>query len=81
MTAPAPETLDRQFYTVKEFCRRNSIGKTFFYELVKGGTIAVVKCGRKTLVPALSEVAFSAKISTHKSTHNLNPDLGEPRRT
>jgi hypothetical protein len=34
---------DRQLYTVKEFCHRNSIGKTTFFELVKTGAVRTVK--------------------------------------
>lgn len=38
--------------TVREFCERVRIGKTFFYEQVKAGRIEIMKAGRKTLVPA-----------------------------
>ena len=56
------ERLPRAFYTVAEFCERNSIGKTLFYELVQAGDIQVVHVGRRSLVPAASEAAWHAKI-------------------
>jgi excisionase family DNA binding protein len=80
MTSPSPKTLERALYSVKEFCRRNSIGKTTFYELVKTGAVETVKVGSHTLVPATSETAWHATLSrtpTNKPTYNTASDLSE----
>lgn len=52
MTAPSPDTIERLYYSVKEWCRLHSIGRSKFYELVRAERVKIVKCGRKTLVPA-----------------------------
>jgi hypothetical protein len=70
----------RQMYTVKEFCWRNSIGKTTFFELVKTGAVRTVKLGVKTLVPAESEREWHASL-IHTSIHPSPPDAGKPERT
>jgi 4'-phosphopantetheinyl transferase EntD len=73
---------DRQLYTVKEFCHRNSIGKTTFFELVKTGAVRTVKLGVKTLVPAESEREWHASLkSTPDPTHDQRSDCHVPGRT
>jgi hypothetical protein len=71
---------DRALYSVREFCRRNSIGKTTFFELVKSGAVVTVKVGTRTLVPADSERAWHATL-VRNPVHKSNADLGEPQRT
>lgn len=49
------------YLTVKEFCHRSGIGKTFFYEQVKAGRIRTFKVSyKKTLVPR-SELGWLAR--------------------
>jgi hypothetical protein len=73
---------DRQLYTVKEFCHRNSIGKTTFFELVKTGAVRTVKLGVKTLVPAESEREWHASLNPAPgSTPDQKPDCHAPLRT
>ncbi len=50
--------------TVKEFCERVRIGKTFFYQEVKARRINVVKAGRKTLIPATEVQAWLERLET-----------------
>lgn len=42
---------DQVASTIADTCRRLSVGKTTFFELVKSGRLKVFKLGRKTLVP------------------------------
>jgi len=77
-------TTDRAMYSVREFCRRNSIGKTTFYELVKAGSVVTVKVGSHTLVPAASESAWHASLgisSVYKPVYKNIADLSERKRT
>jgi excisionase family DNA binding protein len=37
--------------SISDVCRRLSIGKTTFHELVNGGQLRVFKIGKKTLIP------------------------------
>jgi len=37
--------------SVPEACRRLSIGRSMFYELVKRGEVRVIRIGSRTLVP------------------------------
>jgi excisionase family DNA binding protein len=86
VSQPSPEAHERAFYTVREFCYRNSIGKTLFYELVQDGTIPTVKVGRRTLIPAVAEREWHAKIlapqptkpsaQSHKISHKRSADGG-----
>jgi hypothetical protein len=50
---------ERNFYSVKEFCARNSISRASFYR-IKWGALRPVKFGRKTLVPIACERAWQA---------------------
>ncbi len=70
MTAPVPETIERALYTVAQFCARNNIGRTQFYELVKAGTLEVVKVGVRTMVMAASERAWHESLKGPPSPTN-----------
>ena len=45
-----PSANDGDAYRVEEFCGRNRIGKTKFYEEVYAGRLKIFKVGRRTLV-------------------------------
>lgn len=49
-----PLAADVQAYTVAEFCRTFSIGKTTVYKEIKEGRLRSVKAGARTLIPASS---------------------------
>jgi excisionase family DNA binding protein len=48
--------------SVAEFCKAVGIGRSFFYEQLKGGHIRVVKAGRRTLVPASELTGWLARL-------------------
>jgi hypothetical protein len=83
MTSNFRSDADRALYSVREFCRRNSIGKTTFFALVRAGAVVTVKVGTRTLVPASSEQAWHDTLAgpTHKPTHKSTADVREPERT
>lgn len=63
----APETeieeavFGKENYTVNEFCMMHGIGRTFFYDMLKRGRgPAIIKLGRKTLVPRDSAEAWAS---------------------
>lgn len=43
---------------VSEACERLGIGKTLFYDLVRGGDVRTFKIGTRTAVPVADLVAF-----------------------
>jgi len=43
---------DRIAYGVPDFCRLAGIGRSMLYEEIKAGRLKIVKCGRRTLIPA-----------------------------
>jgi excisionase family DNA binding protein len=56
--------LERTAYSVDEFCAAAAIGRTTFYREVAAGRIRVVKCGRRTLVPATETEAWLGRLAT-----------------
>jgi hypothetical protein len=54
---------EKNAYGVAEFCRRNSIGITKFYEEVRAGRLIGRKVGTKTIVMAADEAAWLASLS------------------
>ncbi len=52
----------RALYTVREFCWRNSIGKTKFFELVKANALHVVRLDGRLMIPADSEKEWIASL-------------------
>ncbi len=65
-------TTDRKFYSVREFCHRNSIGKTTFFALVKSGAITTLKMGARTLVSAESEKAWHETLGARSTNRSTN---------
>lgn len=59
--------IERQLYTRKEFCQRNGIGKTKFFELVKIGALRVVRLDGRVMVPAPSEARWLANLPPARS--------------
>lgn len=57
------ETIERASLSVEEFCAAHGIGRTTFYEQLKLGRIRVVKCGRRTLVPATERDAWLGRLA------------------
>ncbi len=65
MTQPRP--VERRLYTRREFCKRNSIGKTKFFELVKADAFRVVRLDGRVMIPADSEEEWLAKLPPARS--------------
>lgn len=42
----------RLAYSIREFCELTSIGRSRVYQEIRSKRLRVVKCGRRTLVPA-----------------------------
>ena len=50
---PARTTIQKQSFSIGEFCRLNDISRSFFYMLrIKGKAPRVMKVGRRTLISA-----------------------------
>lgn len=54
--------MNKNAYTIAEFCRRNSVGRTMAYEEIKNGRLEAVKAGRRTLITAAAEQAWLATL-------------------
>lgn len=54
--------MQKNAYTVAEFCRRNSVGKTMAYDEIKNGRLEAIKAGRRTLITASAEQAWLATL-------------------
>jgi excisionase family DNA binding protein len=57
------EKVGRASLTVDEFCQSHRIGRTTFYAEVKAGRIKILKCGRRTLVPATEKDAWLGRLA------------------
>jgi excisionase family DNA binding protein len=55
--------VERTAYTVNEFCSAAAIGRTTFYSEVAAGRIRILKCGRRTLVPATESQAWLSRLA------------------
>jgi excisionase family DNA binding protein len=53
---PAPKV--KLAYSVREFCRETSIGKTMLYELVKAGKIKITKVGTRSIITGPEATRF-----------------------
>ena len=54
-------------FCVKEFCQRNSIGRTTVYKEIKAGHIQVKKVGRRTLISRAEESRWITKCNVANS--------------
>ena len=63
-TKPAPKALvevpfmQRPTCTIKEACKASGMGRTKFYELIKGGELKMISVGRRRLVQVPSLLKF-----------------------
>lgn len=46
----------------KEFCERNGIGRTTFYQEVKNGQLKIRKAGKATIIPIEQEREWLASL-------------------
>lgn len=72
-TKPVPDqTVDIPFMqrptcTIKEACKASGMGRTKFYELIKGGELKMISVGRRRLVQVPSLLKFLRVDSPSKS--------------
>ena len=52
----------RLAYSISEFCKLTSIGRSRAYEEMRTKRLRVVKCGRRTLVPAKAALEWLARL-------------------
>lgn len=60
--------MEKNAYTIAEFCRWNSVGKTMAYEEIKSRRLEAIKVRRRTLITAAAEQAWLAtlpRLSAH----------------
>ncbi len=67
MKEPIPKHLSHAAFTVDEFCRRNDMSRTTFYELVRAGELKAKKRGSRTIVLASEELAWLNSLPDYKS--------------
>jgi excisionase family DNA binding protein len=56
----------RRFTSKNDFCRRNHIGHTKFYELLNSGQLRAVKVGSKTLIDEAEEERWKASLPPYE---------------
>jgi excisionase family DNA binding protein len=66
-------------YSIQEACGLLSIGRTTLYALIGQGDLAVLKIGRRTLIPAKSLNAFVQGIEGQSRGCTGSDGLGESR--
>ena len=64
---------ERQLYTVREFCQRNSIGRTKFFELKKANAFRVVRLDGRLMIPAASEQEWHKLLADRALTPGKTP--------
>lgn len=62
MTEPTADTAVPLLHTISGALARVSIGRSAFYELIKGGQIKVVKIGRRTYVSESELARFVSEL-------------------
>lgn len=60
--APAPRPFFPRAFSVIEFCRRYSIGRTNAYQEIAAGRLRAVKVGRRTLITVDAAEAWLASL-------------------
>ena len=53
--------IPRVNWSVEDFCKAHSIGRTLFYDEVKRGELAVIKVGTRTVVSAAAAEAWQKR--------------------
>jgi hypothetical protein len=48
---------------INDFCRRNSVGRSFAYEQIRAGKLAAVKAGKKTLITYEEEIRWRKSLA------------------
>ena len=61
--------LDFGALSPEEFCRRYSLGRTKFYQLVSSGQLRAVKAGRRTLVLNQDATAWAESLPAMGVAH------------
>ena len=56
---------DVEALTVRQFCHRDGIGKTFLYSEIAAGRIRTRHAGRRTLIAAAEAAAWFANLPEH----------------
>ena len=64
---------ERDFYTVKECCRLNSISRATLYRLLKAGALSAVRVGTRTLITAKSMQEWQARLPAYPTNAPTNP--------
>ena len=54
-------------FTVSQFCERNNMSRTTFYELLKSGDLKAKKRGSRTIVLASDETAWLNSLPDYES--------------
>ena len=52
-------------FTVREFCHRYSVGKTFLYGEIGAGRLGARRAGRRTLIAAADAAEWFANLPEH----------------
>jgi len=61
---------ERNCFSVKEFCFRNSIGRTTAYKEIKAGRLHPKKVGKRTLISVEEEVRWLGSVPDFGSFHH-----------
>ncbi len=56
--------MERELFTITEFCKMAGIGRTLAYDLIKSGDIRAVKVGRKTMIPRTAIESWLGSLPT-----------------
>ena len=64
------EYLERNCFSLDEFCFRNGIGRTTAYNQIKEGRLCPKKVGKRTLISREEEARWLSAASVFGDTHN-----------
>lgn len=56
--------MERELFTITEFCKMAGIGRTLAYDLIKSGDLRAVKVGRKTMIPRAAIESWLGSLPT-----------------
>lgn len=71
MSASKPEYMERNCFSLEQFCFRNGIGRTTAYKEIKEGRLHPKKVGKRTLVSVEEEARWFGNALAFGSVQNV----------
>lgn len=61
------------FYSIREFCRTSSLGRTSAHELIRTGEVKCHKIGRRVLIPKWAAIGYLMSLPRLKPSRKAPP--------